>query len=459
MKNLKLTAGLLALVLAGTMTLSSCGGNSNAAGSAGGDNENNGGEKVKLTFACTWVEEEMRDQTYPLDIVNKYAQDNNIELSIDPYNSSDYQNTVFKTMAAAKNLPEIFLINSMDMKSSVKGGLLYDLTSYLDEDTAWADSFLPGLFVETTFDDKIYGVPYQFITNECVYFNKNILSELGYETVPAEWAEFLELCEKAKNAGYIPIALGDKDGWPLYSNLAEILCEYLCGPEWVAAIGGYTDQASYDDPKFISVLTTIKDLNDKGYFNEDMVSIDNNTQDKAYFYNEKAAMILGGSYTLTGLVTDCPEELIPSLGVAPTPRPAGAIDSVKAGIFTGGSGWEVAVNAENTQKQADAAVGIAKAMTGQEYARNDVEVGRIPVIKMENVGEYDASKIPVLQDDMNKLISQAPSMTLMNQQQSGAAMSEILYKKLQEIIIGQTTPEQAAKDIQAVYEEECKTMQ
>ena len=57
------------------------------------------------------------------------------------------------------------------------------------------------------------------------------------------------------------------------------------------------------------------------------------------------------------------------------------------------------------------------------------------------------------------MISQAPSMTLMNQQQSGAAMSEILYKKLQEIIIGQTTPEQAAKDIQAVYEEECKTMQ
>lgn len=74
MKNLKLTAGLLALILAGTMTLSSCGGNSNAAGSAGGDDENNGGEKVKLTFACTWVEEEMRDQTYPLDIVNDFVR-------------------------------------------------------------------------------------------------------------------------------------------------------------------------------------------------------------------------------------------------------------------------------------------------------------------------------------------------------------------------------------------------
>ena len=416
-------------------------------------------DKTKLTFACTWVEEEMRENTYPLDIVKKYAEDNNIELTIDPYNSSDYQNTIFKTMAAAKNLPEIFLINSMDMKSSVKGNLLCDLTPYLESDASWKDSFLPGVFDETTFDDKIYGVPYQFITNECVYFNKEILSELGYDTVPSEWEGFLALCEKAKEAGYIPIALGDKDGWPLYSNLAEILCEYLCGPEWVSAIGQYTDQASYDDAGFISVLTTIKDLNDRGYFNEDMVSIDNNTQDKAYFYNEKAAMILGGSYTLTPLVTDCPEELIPSLGVAPIPRPAGAVESVKAGIFTGGSGWEVAVNANCSKEQIEAAVGIMKAMTSQEYARNDVEVGRIPVIKMDKVGEYDAGKIPVLQNDLNQLISQSPSISLMNQQQSGAAMSDILYKKLQEVIIGQTSPEQAAKDIQGVYEEQCKAMQ
>lgn len=449
MKNIKKKCGLLAVVMAGTMIFTSC----------GGEEKKESSDKIKLTFACTWVEEEMRENTYPLDIVKKYAEDNNIELTIDPYNSSDYQNTIFKTMAAAKNLPEIFLINSMDMKSSVKGGLLCDLTPYLDSDASWKDSFLPGVFNETTFDDKIYGVPYQFITNECVYFNKEILKELEYDTVPQEWEEFLSLCEKAKKAGYIPIALGDKDGWPLYSNLAEILCEYLCGPEWVSAIGQYTDKASYEDPGFISVLATIKDLNDRGYFNEDMVSIDNTTQDKAYFYNEKAAMILGGSYTLSPLVTDCPEELLPSVGVAAIPRPTGAVDTVKPGIFTGGSGWEVAVNANCSKEQIEAAVGIAKAMTSQEYAQNDVEVGRIPVLKMDEVGEYDSDKIPVLQNDLNQLISQSPSISLMNQQQSGAAMSDILYKKLQEVIIGQTTLEQAASDIQEVYQEQCKVMQ
>jgi len=59
--------------------------------------------------------------------------------------------------------------------------------------------------------------------------------------------------------------------------------------------------------------------------------------------------------------------------------------------------------------------------------------------------------VPRLQQDMNKLISAAPRIPLMNQQQSGPEMTDVLYKACQDIIAGTLTPEQAVPKIQDTF--------
>lgn len=418
-----------------------------------GVKEESAQENVTITYMNMWVREEMHGFTYPLDLVDKYVKDHpNVTIKLDSTSHDSYLNTKFKTLAAANQLPELFQINSSDMLSCSNNNMLMDWTDILNADPEWKDSFLPGVFSETTFNGKVTAIPYQFITNEAVYYNADLVKEAGYDQFPTTWEDYMSLCEKLKGMDIIPIALGDKAGWPLCSNGMEILCEFLCGPQWVKDIGTFTGKACYDSPDFVNVLKTIKNAVDKGYFNMDMVSIDNTTEDKSYFYNRKAATIWGGSYTLQGLITDCPEDLVPSVKVAAFPRPANSKPETNPGIFTGGSGWEYACNSRITDAQKKVCTDLVKILTGSEYAKYDVESIKIPVVKMELVTGWDASKVPQLQQDLNLLISKAPLIQLMNQEQSGPAMCDAIYKKLQEMIVGTVTPEKAAKDIQATYE-------
>ncbi len=46
-----------------------------------------------------------------------------------------------------------------------------------------------------------------------VIYRKSLFTEKGY-TVPATWAEFIELAKKIQADGIVPLAFADKDGWP-----------------------------------------------------------------------------------------------------------------------------------------------------------------------------------------------------------------------------------------------------
>lgn len=55
---------------------------------------------------------------------------------------------------------------------------------------------------------SLKGIPYQAYTSG-VFYNKAIFEEAGVEKEPETWAEFLDVCQKIKDAGYAPLALDD----------------------------------------------------------------------------------------------------------------------------------------------------------------------------------------------------------------------------------------------------------
>lgn len=66
--------------------------------------------------------------------------------------------------------------------------------------------------LSTGLDSRHYLVPlynYPWV----VFYSRSLFKKNGY-TVPTTWDEYLALCKKMKSDGLIPIAFGDKDGWP-----------------------------------------------------------------------------------------------------------------------------------------------------------------------------------------------------------------------------------------------------
>ena len=55
----------------------------------------------------------------------------------------------------------------------------------------------------------------------CTYYNKQIFQELNL-SIPQNWPEFLQVCEKIKQASITPIISGNKDSYSLQFGLYQI---------------------------------------------------------------------------------------------------------------------------------------------------------------------------------------------------------------------------------------------
>ena len=74
-------------------------------------------------------------------------------------------------------------------------------------------NFTAGFATSVTGDDgKVYGIPVDYYP-WCVFYRKSLFTAKGY-TVPKTWDDLKALCTKMQTDGLIPIAFGDKDGWP-----------------------------------------------------------------------------------------------------------------------------------------------------------------------------------------------------------------------------------------------------
>ncbi len=88
------------------------------------------------------------------------------------------------------------------------------LTTAIDD--VWSSvksNFTSGFATSVTGDDsKVYGIPVDYYP-WAVFYRKSVFADKGY-TVPTTWDELKTLATKMQSDGLIPIAFGDKDGWP-----------------------------------------------------------------------------------------------------------------------------------------------------------------------------------------------------------------------------------------------------
>ena len=162
-------------------------------------------------------------------------------------------------------------------------------------------------------DGRITSIP--IINNSALglIYNKKIFAEAGITDLPQTWPEFLDVCETLKQHGVVPVniqlASGSEFGTThmMHQLFANIFITR--GTEGALQLGDDLDhnRVKYSEvPEFVTALTQMIELRDKGYINEDFITTSfEMSQDNVA--TGKVAMHPGADFILGPITDNYPE--------------------------------------------------------------------------------------------------------------------------------------------------------
>jgi raffinose/stachyose/melibiose transport system substrate-binding protein len=221
-------------------------------------------------------------------IIAKFQAENpNIKVEMQTMPSEQYQSTAQAKLADGSVGDVFTTFPGAQFEALAKAGLFSDLSS-----EKFLSNFNDTLIQVGKKDGKQVAVPYQLVYNDPIY-NVKLFQKFNL-TPPKDWAGFLALCETLKKNGIIPIAFAGADIGPGQFMNTMVMNNQPSTDIFTKVEAG---QAKLTDEFWVKTLTQIKELNDKGYLQQDALG----TKDAAagaLFIQEKAAILASGSYQL-----------------------------------------------------------------------------------------------------------------------------------------------------------------
>jgi glucose/mannose transport system substrate-binding protein len=105
----------------------------------------------------------------------------------------------------------------------VEAGLMLDLTD-IAEAEGWADVVNPSRLLDAcTLDGKVYCVPVNIHSPQWLWLSHDAFEKAGIE-VPSDWFQFVDAAPKLRDAGVIPLAMGQQS-WQTSLAFGAIMAE------------------------------------------------------------------------------------------------------------------------------------------------------------------------------------------------------------------------------------------
>jgi raffinose/stachyose/melibiose transport system substrate-binding protein len=409
------------------LLVTACTGTSQPGGSdeAGGD-----------ATSIKWLIEEPEDAAALKALeqhVGTFEKDSGIDVKITTL-SVDTMRTVLQTQLRSGEGPDVFNWGSGPSFGGAlaENGLLYDLTDAYEENGWEIYDFAKE---EVTVDGKVYGIPGELETIG-LFYNKDIFDELGLKA-PRSLEELDAVSQEIKDAGMIPMSVGDKDAWPGGHLLSMALSSMVGSDGMEALING---ERSWDSPEVVEALALWRDYNERGFLPESPTSIAYETME-GLFYDGKAAMIPTGSW----LVGEMDDNTDFEVGYIPFPAPDGP------GIFTGGLGSGPFVSASSSKT--DAALEFVDFLASPEHGEWTVEnFHTIPPQPIDTEG-LDVSPLlaQVLKDTAQ--LADGGDFGYNIDVKVSDAVTKALWDGVQAVLTGQQTPQEVAAEMEAAAQE------
>ncbi len=199
----------------------------------------------------------------------------------------------------------------------VVAGQMEPLTSLYEEE-GWLEVMPPDLISILSYDGEIWSVPVNIHRANVLWYNKAIFEQYGL-TPPATMDDFFTAAETLKQAGIVPLALGES--WTQVHLFETVLLGTL-GPQ--AYIGLWTGETDWGSAEVAQALENFSRMLD--YVNEDFAALSWDQATQLVIDGTAAMNIMGdwaeGYFKAQGWTPGV------EFGWAPSPGSAGAFDAL-----------------------------------------------------------------------------------------------------------------------------------
>ncbi len=435
-----------AMIGAMTLSLTACGGNTNTAGNndsastgdTGIKTETSDSDKTEETTLTLWsiaTESDSFNHAYTQAIADFEESHPGIKIVHETFENESYK-TKIKSAVAVNELPDIFYTWGGGFSTSfVDAGKVLELDSYYTD--AMKAELPEAALGNATYNGKLYGTTYTTPVS-ALFYNKKMFDEKGL-TAPTNYEELINVCQTFLNDGITPFGVSVKDTWVL-AMCHDALTLKSAGPEKVK--NALTKNGvSYNDTDFQESAKLVKELIDMGAFIDGATGLSND-EACALFYNGTVPMYITGSWMGGSILTDAPNP--GDFSVAPVP----VINSGNAKItdFMGGAAdtLMVAASTQNPDLAGEAAFALTKSISKYAY----LDGAGIPAWKVD----YDDSNVNPITKQVADYAANATSFTLWFDTLMAAEDAGEYLALLQELYIGNVTPEEFAQGMAAQLE-------
>ena len=399
------------------------------------ESEGNGGSDGFRTVLAAW------NEAHP-----------DITLNQNVLANAEYK-TQIATLAAAGDLPDVFLLQGMNTKDWAKQGLIMDLTDTIKASPYYND-YVQNYFTPFTDGDSVYGYPV-LTGGTCtvVIYDKAMWKEAGYDAFPTTWEDVEKAAEYFNDQGITTVAFGNGGKWQANSDFLSTLGNRYTGPDWFLSLIN-KDGAAFTDEAFVNALKETQHLfNETDIFNEDFNAVTNEDA-REYYISGDAAAFIGGNWDesyIWATLKESDEEKWNNMGFAVLPQPADATEAPNSQNI--GLGYAVAINsklADDPDKLA-AAIDLAQEVTGPAFASYVAE--NYALGGLTKVGDVDLSQFDqITQDFYNYSYVDTEPCEIYDSYITNAVW-DVLNTDLQSMMNGEIAPEDVAANAQKAYEE------
>lgn len=381
-------------------------------------------------------------------LANWIAANPEITLEENVLANDDYK-TQIATLAAANDLPDVFLLQGMNTIAWADQGLILDMTSYI-EASPYYDQYNTSFFAPfTTPDGKIYGLPV-LTGGTCtvIMYDKTVWGD----EFPSTWADVEAKTADIIAEGKIPVAFGNSGQWQANSCFLSTLADRYTGPDWYMSMINKSG-AKFTDAEFVAALAETQRLfTATDVFNEDFNAISNEDA-REYYISGEATAFIGGNWDVSyvgATLKEMGSDLYANTGFAVLPQSADATHQRNSQNI--GLGYAVAINPAVADDPAklEAALDLAYTLTGPEfsgYVAENYALGGLTAAPEVDWSKFDQWDV----DFYNFSYVDTETCEIYDSYINGTVWG-VLNADLQSMMNGSMTPEDVAANAQASYE-------
>lgn len=222
-----------------------------------------------------------------------------VTVQIEAIQNEDYEGKLTTAMQDLGSGPDVFMtLGGQKDQDMIDAGQLMDLTDKISDTVK---TQMAASLDSATYDGKIYGVP-TTVQPGGIWYSKDLFAQAGITEAPTTWEELMDACQKLKDAGIDPIAVGAKDAWPA-AHWYYWLSLRICSPDVYDESMANKD---FSAECWTAAGEKLQELNDAGYFNEGYLTTtaqQGASSSAGLLANHKAAMELMGTWE-PGVVRD-----------------------------------------------------------------------------------------------------------------------------------------------------------